>query len=436
MAAIAALEMSAWREEYTRLVADRSEPEFVAQIRQQGLERFEALGIPNRRWESWRFTDLAGFVESPFKRTPDLPVDASQLPPMLDAESPRLVFVNGRYTPSLSNVIDLPPGIIISNLAAAIEQHPDLVATHLAKLPGLDEHPFSALNDAMLEDGAFVYVPAGKVLEQAIHLVFYASGDGTANYPRNLIVVGEAGQATIVEDYRGEGSYFTCPSTEASLANGAVCHFYKVQQETSAAYHLGNLRWHLGRDSSVELHLLSTSGRINRNDVCVCMDGEGADCTINGLILAEDGELGDYHVQVIHNQPHSTSQQVFKSVLDGKSRAVFDGLINVVKDAQKTDASQTNRNLLLSKQALANSNPRLEILADDVKCAHGSTVGFLDVDALFYLRSRGIPESQAQAMLVYAFANEQVEHIRLTPLRERLEALMIDRYFPDNSDNS
>jgi Fe-S cluster assembly protein SufD len=222
----------------------------------------------------------------------------------------------------------------------------------------------------------------------------------------------------------------TCPVTEAYLGDGAVLEYHKIQQEDAAAWHLGGLRLRQGRDSQARLHMVSSGGLLNRTDVFALLDGEGADCNINGLTVVEDEQLGDYHLRVEHAKPQGTSRQLFKGILDDKSRAVFDSLIYVHPHAQKTDASQTNRNLLLSRRAVASSNPRLEILADDVKCSHGSTIGFLDPDALFYLRSRGIGEAEARAMLVYAFANDSVERIRLKPLRERLEHLLFERLYP------
>jgi Fe-S cluster assembly protein SufD len=260
--------------------------------------------------------------------------------------------------------------------------------------------------------------------------VFFSTGEDTVSYPRSLIVLEDGAQATIVEDYLGHGRYLNCPLSEIRLGQGAALDYYQVQEDDTQARHLGGLRVYQERDSRIRALLFSAGGLLARTDVAAVLDGEGADCRLDGLTLVAGNQVGDFHVQVEHAKPHGTSGQLFKGVLEDKGRAVFDGLIRVRKDAQKTDASQNNRNLLLSKLALANSNPRLEILADDVKCSHGSSIGFLDQDALFYFRSRGIGLAEAQAMLVYAFANDIVERIQWAPLRERLEQRLAQRLYP------
>ena len=427
-----------YRQHYAALTNDDAgdEPDFIrcaAQIREWRVSKH--LGIPRRQQEDWRFTDLSGFAAQPFARSATVPVAADRVAPPLVDEGPRLVFVNGRLNLALSRQGELSAGAIITSLAQAKSEHSDLVAAHLGQLAGLTDNAFCALNDALFEDGAFIYLPGGYTVEQPIELVYWndAGSAHTAAYLRNLIVLENASQATVVESYQGAEAYFCCPQTECRLAQDAVLSLHKLQQESSQAYHLGGLRLQLAAGSQARLHLLSAGGKLNRSDLYVRMDGPGADCSIDGLSLLQDGELSDYHLQVEHAQPQGSSRQLFKSVLDGKSRAVFDSLIKVVKDAQLTNASQTCRNLLLSKRALAHVNPRLEILADDVKCAHGATVGFLDPDALFYLRARGISEAQARAMLIYAFANEQIERIALTPLRERLEQLLYARFHPEDA---
>jgi Fe-S cluster assembly protein SufD len=425
-----------YRQDFERFRVGRKESAGLAALRRTALERFLALGVPSSRWESWRFTDVSTLAKTRFSRAGDAPVDAARLPPPLGDTGQRLVFVNGRYSPGLSRVESLPKGVIVSSLEEALRTHPAVVEAYLGRLPGLEDHPFTALNTAFWEDGAFVCLPQGAMLEAPLQLVFFASGEQTVNYPRTLIVAEEASQVTIVEDYRGMGAYLSCPVTEIDAADGAVLEHYKVQEEDPRAWHLGGLRLRQGRDSQATLHLLSSSGLLVRTDVVARLDGEGANCTLNGLTLVAGGQLGDQHIRVEHTKPHGTSRQLFKGVLAGKSRTVFDGMIHVCKDAQKTDASQSNRNLLLSRRALANSNPRLEILTDDVKCSHGSTIGFLDPDALFYLRARGIGATQARALLVYAFANDIIERIRLMPLRERLEGLLAERLYTEERQRS
>jgi len=256
--------------------------------------------------------------------------------------------------------------------------------------------------------------------------VFYATGGDSAVHPRLLLALEDSTQATVVVEYRGTGRYLNVPVAELQLGAGAVLDYHQIQEESLQAFHLGGVRVQQGRDSQAHLHLLSIGAQLARTDLEALLDGEGAHCSLNGLTLVRDTQFSDIHIRVEHAQPRGTSEQIFKSVLDSKAHTVFDGMIHVRQHAQKTDARQANRNLLLSKQAHANANPRLEILADDVKCGHGSSTGFLDPDAEFYLRARGIPAAQARALLVHAFANDSLNRIRLTPLRERLAHVLAD----------
>lgn len=430
MVAVAPVALDSYRKSFDYFVSRRREPESMLDRRREAMARFEAQGIPSTRQEAWRFTDVSAIAQITFSRAKDTLIEASVLP-HLDGPHHRLVFVNGRFAPGLSRLQSLPDKAMIASLGQALLTHPELVEAHLGRLRGLEDNSFVARNSAFWEDGAFVYLPRGTVLEYPLHLSFYATGDDTACHPRILMIMKEASQAAVVTDYRGEGRYLTCPVTEIQASQGVVLDYHQIQEDASQAWHLGGLRLHQRQDSRINIHMLCAGGLVTRTDIFALLDGTGAECHLNGLTLVEANQLGDQHIRLEHTRPNGTSQQIFKGVLADKGRTVFDGLIYVHKHAQKTNASQSNRNLLLSRQALANSNPRLEILADDVKCSHGSTVGFLDPDALFYLRSRGIGEAEAQAMLVYAFANESIETIRLKPLRERLENLLIRRFYPN-----
>jgi Fe-S cluster assembly protein SufD len=433
MAEPATLMQQPWGEELERLSTTRSEPDFVTRLRRSGLDRVQQLGLPHRKLESWRFTDLSDFTARHFARADSaVPVDASVLPEPL-TEGARLVFVNGHYRHALSMLPAQADGITVGSLKEALARQPEWLESWLGRAPAQPDYVFGALNDALFEDGGFIHLAAGRRADQPIELLFYSTGDGVASYPRNLIVLEPTAELALIERHCGAGSYGSMPQTEILLDQGAVCRHHKLQQEAADGWHLGSLRLELARDSQLRAHGFNLGGRLNRTEIDARLDGEGADCGLHGLSLVEDGELADYHVRVEHARPHGTSRQRFKSVLNGKSRAVFDGLIKVIGQAQKTDASQDSRNLLLSRQALANTNPRLEILADDVKCAHGSTVGFLDPEAMFYLRSRGIDQSRARAMLVFAFANEQLEHLTLPALQDRLESLLMQRYYPDRA---
>ena len=429
MAVTASADAGSYRREFEDFAAKRHEPDSLLKIRRQAWQRLETLGLPSGHQEAWRFTDVAALGQLAFQRAGDAPVAADRLP-LLAGPHHRLVFVNGRFAPGLSRLQSLPDKALVASLGQALLTHPESVVASLDQLKGLADNPFAARNSAFWEDGAFVYLPRGVVLEQPLQLIFFATGEDTANYPRTLIVLEDTAQVSVVVDCRGQGRYLTCPMTEIRLGRGAALAYHLIQEDDPLAWHLGGLRLQQEQNSRFTGHLLSAGGLLTRTDIYGLLAGEGTECHWYGLTLVKDRQLGDQHLLVEHAKPHGSSRQLFKSVLEDKGRTVFDGLIRVQQRAQKTDASQQNRNLLLSRQALAHSNPRLEILADDVKCSHGSTVGFLDPDALFYLRTRGIGLAEAQAMLVYAFANEIVEQIKLAPLRERLETLLSERLYP------
>jgi Fe-S cluster assembly protein SufD len=431
--AIAPLFSDSYRQTFAAFMAERRESDAISRLRQAAFARFETLGWPNRRQEAWRFTDLAALQALALQPPTDALIVAAALP-TLETPTHRLVFVNGRLTPGLSQLRSLPERAIMAGFSQALPGHFDVIEPVFDSLPGLQSHPFAALNTAFWEDGAFIHIPRGAIIEEPIHLVFYATGGDMAVYPRLLLMLEEGAQATVVVEYRGQGRALNAPLAELQLGHDATLHYHQVQEESAQAFHLGGIRVRQSRASQANLHLFSSGGQLARTDLEVLLDGEQAGCLVNGLTLGQDNQTGDYHLRIEHARPHGTSEQVFKSVVDGQARAVFDGLIHVHQHAQKTDARQTSRNLLLSRQAQAHSNPRLEILADDVKCGHGSSTGFLDPDAEFYLRARGIPIAQARAMLVHAFANDSLSLIALTPLRERLTRLLADRLALDSLD--
>lgn len=429
MAAIALAAAGDDRREFDAFVAGRREPNDVLRARQAAFARAQSLGLPSPQQESWRFTDVGALARTEFRRANDTPVDAGRLPVLSDAGH-RLAFVNGRFAPSLSRLRELPARALVASLGQALLTHPEQVVPYLEQLPGLEDNPFVARNGAFWEDGAFIYLPRGAALEQPLQLAFFTTGDEVASYPRNLLILEDDTQAEIVLDYRGEGRYLHCPVTEIHLGAGASLGCGVFQREADHGWHLEGLRLRQARDSRFRGHIVAAGGQLTRTDGYVLLDGEGAECQLYGLTLVKERQLGDQHLWVEHARPRCVSRQLFKNVLQGQGRTVFDGMVHVHPRAQKTDAAQKNQNLLLSRQALAHSNPRLEILADDVKCSHGSTTGFLDPDALFYLRARGLGQAEAQAMLVYAFANEIAGTIQWAPLRERLEQLLRERLYP------
>ncbi len=410
------------------------QPDGVRDLRHTGRRRFEEVGLPSIRQEEWRGTNVAALARTAFHRGgraggPGL--TAERLEPFLVPGCADLVFVNGRFAAELSRIEALPEGVFAGSLATALAERPELVLPHLGRYAD-GEHPFVALNTAHIEDGAFVYVPRGVVVETPLHALFLSTaenGAATVSYPRNLFVAEEASQVTVVESYGGFSgqTYFTCPVTEIVGAASSVVDHYRLGQEGLDAYHVATQKIHLGRDANFFTHSINHGGALVRNDIQAMLDGQGIHCTLNGLYLARGRQHVDHQMRVDHAQPGCHSYELFKGILEDRARAVFNGRIFVHQDAQKTDAKQSNRNLLLSKDALVHSNPQLEIFADDVRCTHGSTTGHLDDEAVFYLRSRGIGEGAAMSLLTYAFAGEVLDEIRLEAVRKDLEEFLFTR---------
>lgn len=412
------------------------DPPFLRRIRNASIARFAELGFPTSRNEDWKFTNIGPIAKTPFRRAGHdgrglTARDVQQLP----FSERGLTFVNGRFAGDLSFLPELPPGVIVGSLCAALQAHSAKVEPYLARYAKYDEHSLTALNTAFIEDGAFVYVPKGAVIETPIHLAFVASSKGgaTVSHPRNLIVVGENARVTIVERYCSleEGQYFTNGVTEIVAVAGAIVDHCKLQFESKHAFHVATTQIHQDRGSRFSTHYLGLGGALVRNEVRAVLDAEGCDCTLNGLYLASGEQHMDNFTIIDHAKPHCASHELYKGILDQKARGVFNGKIFVRQDAQKTDAKQTNQTLLLSDDAVINTKPQLEIFADDVKCTHGATVGQLDADAIFYLRSRGIGLEGARSLLTYAFANEIISGIKVDSIRtEAGNLLMAARHLP------
>jgi Fe-S cluster assembly protein SufD len=403
----------------------RGGPRWLEDLRGRAASRSAALGIPTTREEEWRFTSVAPIAATEFLPAPAMTVRPGQLASLLYADAPvRVTVVNGRFSSELTRADGLPRGVRIGSLAAAITDHPDVVQRYFGQVAEFGARHFVALNTAFVQDGAFVYVPEGVALEVPIQLLFVSSADGVpaVSHPRVLIVAGAGSQVRIVESYAGAaGTYLTNTVSEIFVGENAIVDHYKVQQETFEAFHVGSLHVHTARSSTFSSHSFSVGGRLVRNDVVAILDGEGGDCTLNGLYLADRERLIDNHTQIDHAKPHCGSHEVYKGILGGKAKAVFNGKIIVRPDAQKTDAKQTNRALLLSDDATINTKPQLEIFADDVKCTHGAAIGQLDDDAIFYLRTRGLTFAEARDMLIHAFAGQILERVKVEPLRQALE---------------
>jgi Fe-S cluster assembly protein SufD len=401
-------------------------------VRRAALARFAELGFPTIHDEDWRFTSVAPIAKTVFAPSADGGVEPGRrdLEPFTFAglHCSQLVFVNGRYAPALSSLRPLPGGVVVSSLASALPVYPDPIEAHLARYADFHHDAFTALNTAFMEDGAFVHVRRGAVLEEPIHLLYVSipTGAPVITHPRNLIVADEDSQATIVEDYVSLGGdvYFSNGVTEVVVGQNGVLSHYLVERESPLAFNVSTLRIQQGRSSNVTSHSVLVGGALVRNNVHPVLAGEGGECLINGLFMATGRQHMDNYMRVEHASPHCDSRQFYHGILDGSSRGVFHGRIVVHKDAQKTDAKQTNRNLLLSEDAQIDTKPQLEIYADDVKCTHGATIGQVNEEAIFYLRSRGIAKEEARAILLFAFAQESLERMKVVPIRKHLEGLV------------
>jgi Fe-S cluster assembly protein SufD len=420
-------------DEFARFHADLESqtPPWLTGLRKDAFRRFEDLGFPTTRQEEWRFTNVKRIAETEFALA-EIPAPLSRetvAPFVLDEDYLRLVFVNGHYVSDLSATGATPRGVVISSLSAALADHPALIEDHLGQLASDENACFAALNSAFVREGGFVHLPRGAVVERPIHLLFISTGNGspTVSHPRNLIIAERDTQVSIIESYVGlnDGVYLTNAVTEVSVAENAIVDHCKLQQEGAGGYHVATTQVRQQRTSRFSSHYFSLGGRLVRNEVNVTLDAEGCECTLNGLYVAAGNQHMDNRTRIDHAKPHCNSHELYKGILDGRAKGVFNGKIYVHPDAQQTDAKQSNRVLLLSDDAVIDTKPQLEIYADDVKCTHGATVGQLDKTAMFYLRSRGITEDLARSLLVYAFANEIASALELEAVREHVERFLL-----------
>ena len=385
-------QLGAWLEDFT--TQPQAPTPGIVDLRETAFRRFAELGIPTTHDEEWRFTNVA-----PIART--------------------------RFSYRQADILRTVP--------ASVEQlEPAGAELHLARYAGFEQNAFVALNTAFLDQVQVFRVPRGVVVEQPIEITCQApeplvGQDSPAFHPRTLILVGEGAQCTIVETYKGAGRYLTNAVTEIVVGDRAVVDHYKVQQESVNAFHIATMQASLGRSASFASHSISDGGALVRNDANAVLS-EGADATLNGLYLVNGTQHVDNHTVIDHTKPHGTSHELYKGILDGKANAVFNGRIMVRKDAQKTDSKQTNKNLVLSDNAVINTKPELQILADDVRCTHGATIGQLDAESLFYLQSRGIGKKEARSLLTYAFAQDIVDRIKVPSLRDSLERILFEKF--------
>jgi Fe-S cluster assembly protein SufD len=408
----------------------RAEAPWLRKLRSDAFARFQELGFPAPDDEAWKYTSVAPVTRTTWQiappeprrhRFPTIPLDLSA--------SLRLVFVNGRFSKELSSdLAALPEGVELASIAVVVRDHPDWLQPFLGRHASSEKSAFTAWNMAFFEDGAFVRIRRDAALREPVELVFIAEAEPGAgpfvSHVRNLIVADPHSEAAVVETYVGDGLSLTNAVTEVALETGAALHHYKVQRESLEAVHLQTIAAAASPSSRYTSHNVALGSSLARTEIGVVLDGAGAECELNGLFVGGGSQHLDTHTMIDHAKPHGSSRELYKGILDGRARGVFHGTILVRKDAQKTDAMQTNKNLLLSREALVNSTPALEIFADDVKCRHGSTIGQLDAAAMFYLQSRGIGEEDARAILTWAFAEDVVRRIRIPQIRAGVEAAL------------
>jgi Fe-S cluster assembly protein SufD len=400
------------------------------------MQRFTAVGFPSARDEEWRFTPVAPIARTVFAPAAPAAVAVSRTDlarfTFGHPEWPSLVFVNGRFAPELSSLSGLPAGVVACSLAEALATQPGLVEPYLARLAAPEETPFSALNAAFIQDGGFVRIPSHADLGSPVLLVFVTSADaaGRMSHPRNLVVVDRGARASVVEHYVGlsdAAAYLTNAVTEVVLGENAWLEHARLQREGEAAYHIAFSHVHQARDSHYRSFTLSMGGAISRHNLHTRLDAPNTEALLYGLTIAHRDQLVDNHTAIYHEQPNCRSWEVYKAILDGRAHGVFNGKVFVKPEAQKTDAKQTNRTLLLSDTARVDTKPQLEIFADDVKCTHGATVGYLDELPLFYFRSRGVPADRARQLLTYAFAAEVMDDVLVEPVRAELARIIRNR---------
>ncbi len=417
-----------------RAERDRAhEPAWLRDVRRRAADAFGRMGIPTTRDEEWRATNVAPIADTPFVSAPPATVSSEEVSRFLvpGLAGPLLVFIDGRYAAGLSAPGVLAAGLTVSTIGDAIERDPESLKPYLARHSDSAVHPFAALNTALFEDGALVVVADNTVADLPVQLVFLSTVTPAPaiSAPRVLVVLGRNSQAKLVETFGslGPARGFTNAVTEFVAGDGSVLEHCRIQRESESAFHIGHTAIHLGRSSRSSSHAFAFGGRISRHDAVAVLGDEGADCTLNGLYLAGGSQLIDNHTEIDHARPHGTSHELYKGILGGRARGVFNGRIRVRPDAQKTDAKQTNKALLLSDEAQVNTKPQLEIFANDVRCTHGATVGQLSQDALFYLRARGIGLDDARSLLVRAFAADVTGRIPLEPVRAELDRLLASR---------
>ncbi len=404
-------------------------PAWLSQLRARAVERVGALTVPTTRDEDWRFTDLSPLTKLSLQpvrvASPEAPrlADADLAQWTLPEAAARLVFVDGRYAPQHSFN---HAGLAVLDLAAGMAGHGALIEAHLGRHAGFEHEAFTALNTAFLHSGALIVAPRNAVIDAPVHVLFISTQKDAVSYLRCLVIAQPASAFTLVEEFVAlhDGVCLTNTVTEIALADNAQLNHVRVQHEGGAAFHIAKCAVSLAHASRYRSVSVALGARLSRYNLNVALGEEGAECAIDGLALIGGSQVADSHTLIDHAKPHCVSRQLHKCIVDGAPRAVFNGIIKVRAGAQRTDSAQSSRNLLLSGKARVDTKPQLEIFADDVKCAHGATIGQLDADEVFYLRSRGLTDASARNLLTYAFGTELIDRIEVPSLRQRLEQVV------------
>ncbi|MDT7603329.1 MAG: Fe-S cluster assembly protein SufD [Acidobacteriota bacterium] len=440
MMAQATQEKSFYREawEASQQRASKELPAWAARLREGALDAFERLGFPTTGEEDWKYTSVAPIARANFVPTSGATtaqhLDGEEGAKFLypESERSRLVFINGIFNAELSSLDALPTGVVVSSLRDALRgEHESILRARLARAADFSSDGFTALNAAFLGEGAFVYLPPGAHLDAPLQLLFVAveSGEPFMVNPRVVIIAERESSATVIESYEAadEAVYFTNALVEVFVGERARVAHFKVQRESEQAFHVATTNAELAQAGVYDLTTITLGARLSRHGISVRMAHEGAECWVDGLYLVGAGQHADTHSAIDHAAPRCTSHQIYKGILDGDARAVFNGKVYVRPGAQQTDAQQTNKNLLLSSEARVDTKPQLEIFADDVKCAHGATVGQLDEEELFYLKSRGLHDELARNLLTYGFAEELVGKIKIDSIKRQLDEAILNR---------
>lgn len=402
---------------------------WLDEYRTTALQQFNSQGFPTLQLEDWKYTNVRPIEKHQFKlaQANGHQIGAAAVNQYRYKDMPchLMVFIDGYFSASLSDIDELPDGINIKNFSTALQEDGGTLKTHLGSVANIARNGFAAMNSAFMNDGALIELRDNQIVNRPIHLMFLSTSQSerVTHQPRILILAGNNSQAKIIESYHSlqDNVYFNNVVTEVKLNQDANIEHYKIQQESKKAFHIATLQAYQQRNSTFTSHSISLGSRLARNDINSWMDDEHACCNLYGLYIADERQHTDFHTRIDHAKPHCTSKEAYKGILDGHSRAVFNGQVHVHPDAQKSDAQQTNNNLLLSKNAEVDTKPQLEIYADDITASHGATVGQLDENMMFYLRSRGIDHDTAHALLIYGFARSIVEKISLQPLQKYLE---------------